>query len=36
VSAIIIESGDKNVETAGKRVIELISTAMEKIRKRIE
>lgn len=36
VSAIIIESGDKNVEAAGKRVIELISSAMEKIRKRIE
>lgn len=36
VSAIIIESGDKSVEAAGKKVIELISSAMEKIRRRIE
>ncbi|MEM0439777.1 MAG: hypothetical protein QXP18_07155, partial [Sulfolobales archaeon] len=36
VSSIIIESGDKNVEAAGKRVLELISSAMEKIRRRIE
>lgn len=36
VASIIIESGDKNVETAGKRVVEVITTAMEKIKKKLE